>query len=300
MRAYSTGLGVALFSRASGPIDPAGLSELSMVPGQAPANPISLEQAIAAAEQFLADYNGNIELNYRIRKKQDDLYGPGSIAKIGVVKGAYHPGRGLFTLAADHLSSAADAYETLRHEILGYYGLDTFSPKDKQALLDKILASKEDPSLKLIWDDIAVLYKDKSQSIQAEEVFARLAESTLSGKEKLADLLSSVLTRLLRKVFGYKKGVITRRELLREIKVISKGIRNSSRQRQTFDSETSLRRGDQSAHDIPTFSVRVIAKKVMAATGLNAKDSPQFVRKWLDDGLLRYVDNKKPMNGSAP
>ncbi len=26
---------------------------------------------------------------------------------------------------------------------------------------------------------------------------------------------------------------------------------------------------------------------------MHAKDSPQFVRKWLDDGLLRYVDNKK-------
>ncbi|RRW29656.1 hypothetical protein EGJ44_20225 [Ectopseudomonas oleovorans] len=240
-----TDLGVALFSRAGGPIDPAGLSESSMVAGKAPENPISLEQAISAAEQFLADYNGNIELSYRIRKKQDELYGPGSIAKIGVIKGAYHPGRGLFTLASDHLSSAADAHETLRHEILGHYGLDTFSPQDKQALLEKILASKEEPSLKPIWDDIAVVYADKSENIQAEEVFARLAEGERSGKEKLADLIGSLLTRLLRKVLGYKKGVITRRELLREIEVISKGIRNGSRPRQTFDSETNLRRGEQ-------------------------------------------------------
>jgi len=136
-----TDLGVALFSRAGGPIDPDGLPESSIVTGKVPENPISLEEAISAAEQFLAAYNGNIELNYRIRKKQDELYGPGSIAKIGVIKGAYHPGRGLFTLTSDHLSSAADAHETLRHEILGHYGLDTFSPQDKQALLDKILAS---------------------------------------------------------------------------------------------------------------------------------------------------------------
>jgi len=256
---------VALFSRASGPIDPTGLSESSMVAGKVPENPISLEQAIAAAEQFLSDYNGNIELNYRIRKKQDELYGPGSIAKIGVIKGAYHPGRGLFTLAADHLSSAADAYETLRHEILGHYGLDTFSPQDKQALLDKILASKEDPSLKLIWDDIAVLYKDKSQNVQAEEVFARLAESTRNGKEKLADLLFSLLTRLLRKVFGYKKGIITRRELLREVEVISKGIRSGNRPRQTFDSETNLRRGEQT--ETPAFKRWFGASRVVDKQG---------------------------------
>ena len=91
--------------------------------------------------EWLSDYNGNIELNYRIRKKQDELYGPGSIAKIGVVKGAYHPGRGLFTLASDHLSSTADAYETLRHEILGHYaplnGLWTF-PEVAQAFQDAL------------------------------------------------------------------------------------------------------------------------------------------------------------------
>ncbi|MFG0381114.1 PLxRFG domain-containing protein [Pseudomonas sp. zbq_18] len=233
-----------LFNRQS-PEEAAGLSQSSVVTGKAPANPLTLAEAIAAADKFLADYNGHIELSYRIRKTQDELYGPGSIAKIGVVKGAYHPGRGLFTLTADHLSSVADTVETLRHELLGHYGLDTFAPADKQALLDKILASKDDPSLKVVWGEISRLYSDKSDSVQAEEVFARLAEGERSGKEKLADLLYSLLTRLLRKVFGYKKGIITRRELLREIEVISKGIRNGSRPRQTFESETNQRRGTQ-------------------------------------------------------
>lgn len=110
------------------------------------------DEAIAAAEKFMADYNGNIELSYRIRKKQDELYGPdGAVSKIGVIKGAYHPERGLFTFASNHLSSLGDARETLRHEILGYYGLDTFTSEDKQAVLHKILASKDDPSLARAW-----------------------------------------------------------------------------------------------------------------------------------------------------
>ncbi len=69
-------------------------------------------------------------------------------------------------------------------------------------------------------------------------MFARLAEGERSGKEKLADLLHSILARLLRKIFPSKKNMITRSELLREIEVISKGIRNGSRPRKTFDSET--------------------------------------------------------------
>jgi hypothetical protein len=77
------------------------------------------------------------------QKTQHEVYDPaGSVAKIGAVKGAYHAERGLFTLTADHLSDTADARETLRHEVLGHYGLDTFRPADKQAFLDKILASK--------------------------------------------------------------------------------------------------------------------------------------------------------------
>lgn len=241
----SDGVDAALYSRA-------GLSASSVVTGNAPVKPISVAEAEAAALAFLADYNGNIELDYRIRKSQHELYGPaGSVDKIGVVKGAYHPERGLFTLAADHLSSMEDVRETLRHEILGHYGLDTFTPEDKQALLEKIIASKNDPSLAQAWRRISGLYSDMPEIVQAEEVFAYLAEGERSGKEKLADLLRSVLTRLLRNVFGYKKGVITRSELLREIEVISKGIRNGTRPRQSFDSEANHRRGDQV--DTPAF-----------------------------------------------
>lgn len=207
----------------------AGLSPSSVIVGKAPANPISLAEAEAAAQAFLADYNGNIPLTYRIRKTQRELYGPqGDVDQLGIVKGAYHPGRGLFTLAADHLSDTADVRETLRHEILGHYGLDTFKPADKQALLEKILASKAEPSLKSAWDFVARVYADKSDLVQAEEVFTHLAEQERSSALKAVDFLRTALTRLLRNV-GFKRGVITRTELLREVEVIAKGIRNGSR-----------------------------------------------------------------------
>ncbi|MBX9912399.1 MAG: hypothetical protein K2Y25_00735 [Pseudomonadaceae bacterium] len=270
----------ALYSLSDKAYSDAGLSPSSAVVGKVPESPISVGEATAAADQFLADYNGNIELTYRIRKTQDELYGPaGSVEKIGIVKGAYHPGRGLFTLTADHLSSAVDAHETLRHEILGHFGLDTFKPADKQAFLDKILASKDEPSLKAVWDEIAVRYSDKSQNVQAEEVFARLAEVERSVSEKAIDFLRAAITRLLRAV-GVKKVAITRRELLREAEVISRGIRNGSRKRQNFDSETLFRRepasalyrlNNQPAKGIPLFSAKAIAKKLNDKLGLSVK-----------------------------
>ncbi|WP_025820689.1 hypothetical protein [Shewanella marina] len=72
------------------------------------------------AQAFMASYNGHIPLDIRIAATQEELYGPENTAeRIGRIKGAYHPERGLFTLAASHLSGRADARETLRHEILG-------------------------------------------------------------------------------------------------------------------------------------------------------------------------------------
>lgn len=44
LESRETDLGVALFSRAGGPIDPAGLSESSIVTGKVPENPISFSR----------------------------------------------------------------------------------------------------------------------------------------------------------------------------------------------------------------------------------------------------------------
>ncbi|TWH63811.1 hypothetical protein LX59_03062 [Azomonas agilis] len=223
-----------------------GLSASSVVSGKPIENPITLEQAEAAAREWLADYHGNIPLDMRIRRTQYELYGPkGTAEHIGIVKGAYHSAtasrRGIFTLASDNLSSVGDARETLRHEILGHYGLDTFRPEAKKALLEKILASKNEPSLSEIWADTARLYSDKSDIVQAEKVFARIAEVERSKALQIMDLLRSALIKLLKAV-GFKKGVITRSELLREVEVISKGIRQGIRKANSDNQSPSFSR----------------------------------------------------------
>lgn len=287
-----TDLGVALFSRAGSPIDQDGLSESSVVTGKVPENPISLEEAISAAEQFLADYNGNIELSYRIRKKQDELYGPGSIAKIGVIKGAYHPGRGLFTLAADHLSDSADVRETLRHEILGHYGLDTFRPSDKQAFLEKIIESRGEPSLKAAWAHVDKAYGDMAEIVKAEEVFAFLAEQDRGVIVKALDALRSSIVRLLRAV-GYKRKVVTRAELLREVEVIAKGIRSGRRSYQgTGDGTARLRLlGEEPAIAAQPEQGRLGIDTEQQAAGIElpAETAPRKAQRLLQDKLNRFT-----------
>ena len=71
-----------------------------------------------------------------------------TVEKYGRIKGSYNgKGGSVLRLVSGNLHSSADARETLRHEILGHYGLATFSETDKKAILDKIIASQNEPKL---------------------------------------------------------------------------------------------------------------------------------------------------------
>jgi len=104
---------------------------------------LSVEEAQQVVDEFLEDYNGHIPLDAIVKETQEDLYGPeATYEKAGRIMGAYHGGVGAFTLAARSLRNTAEAKKTLRHEVLGHYGLNTFKPADKKAILDEIIASR--------------------------------------------------------------------------------------------------------------------------------------------------------------
>lgn len=273
----------------------AGLSPSSVVVGKVPTNPISVAEAEAVWQQFLADYNGNIPLTPLIRKTQFELYGPkGTIDRIGVVKGAYHPGRGVFTLAADHLSDTADARETIRHEILGHFGLDAFKAADKEAFLQRILDSRNEPSLKSTWEYVERIYSDKSRLVQAEEVFAHIAELERSTALRIVDKLRLALTRLLRLVGLKKRGILTREELLREVEVIAKGIRQGRNLPDGNGSGPYYRR-DMAAEALPLPEVGAeingkqledFARALYRSKGTESA----FFRHWFGDSKMRTKD----------
>lgn len=214
------------------------------------------------AQDWLAEYNGNIQLDLRVKDTQKELYGPDATTeKHGVIKGAYQPvTRGVFAasvvargnragsdlrgrlgvVAAAH-ADAADVVRTLRHEVLGHYGLNTFAPADKRAILDAISASKSFPGLRAVWADIAVRYRDKDADIQAEEVFAYLAEQP-DAAPKLWDRIVALVAKALRAV-GIYKGT-SRPELDAMIRQIGGAIRDGHAQQRNYPktSDASFRR----------------------------------------------------------
>jgi hypothetical protein len=186
------------------------------------------------ADDFMGYYNGNIPLDLLIRNTQEEIYGKNAtIENEGVIKGGYHAKNRVVTLAAANLQGERDAVSTLRHEVLGHYGLNTFAPSDKESLLRKILNSKNHKLLKDAWARIDALYPEVSELKKAEEVFAFIAESEQGFIGSIRDFVHTWLNRALRAA-GLINAPITTPELRDLVRSIAKGIRNGQRTQQNF------------------------------------------------------------------
>lgn len=220
----------------------------STVIGDKPEKGMAVEDVRRIAEAFKQAYKGNIPLDFRIEQTQEAVYGPLQYDEAGepyIVKGAYHPtggkrrdssvsdvlSPGRMVLIAENHRDEADLLETLRHEILGHFGLNTFTPQVKRQVLDAILASKKVPGMRSIWTDIEQRYSDRSPDAQAEEVYAYVVERDPSAARPLRERVLAWLGMALRRM-GLLKGKVTRAELETMAAQVSGAIRDGrARQR---------------------------------------------------------------------
>lgn len=204
-----------------------------------PADAIQKADLKKVVDAFMSDYNGNIPLDVIIVENQEDIYGPERTAeKFGRIEGAYHAAFGKVVLVRTSLRDIRTIQRVLRHEVLGHYGLDTFKPEDKKALLERIIQSRKVPGLRSIWKQIDKLYENDTEMHKAEEVFAFVTEQEDTVFNRFMDYISEALRKLLRKA-GFFKGIISKKDLQETAKIIAEGIRDGSRQQQNFPKNDS-------------------------------------------------------------
>jgi hypothetical protein len=147
---------------------------------------ITQAQAQVTTIQFVRDYPGALDLAYLFRENVGAMYGPEATETLGEIKGGYlsketiHNGRvyrGRVDVPLKNMEDVGDFLLTLRHEVLGHYGANTFTSVEKRALLDGLIAAREEPSLKILWEDINHRYVGDSQDVRAEEVWALHCQS---------------------------------------------------------------------------------------------------------------------------
>nr|WP_323899701.1 PLxRFG domain-containing protein [Aeromonas caviae] len=280
---------------------------------------LSVDEATRIVDDFLADFNGNIPLKPFIREKVSEIYrnvaDDSDTAR--TTKGAYHPSADLFTVVAGNargtvsgspalrlqkgrlresveLGAKADLLKTLRHELLGHYGLDTFAPEDKRALLQKLIAAQKEPWLAPAWrhasnlgDQLDAIKEHERELAVAEEAFARLAERELPSRAiQTWNDIKATFSRLLRKI-GLVKGPIKEHELDSLIRAVSKGIRNGERTRQNIrgDKEVIGKQADEPAkadkpERIIRFSKQAMAQGDKPAKHLTRKEAELVSHGW--------------------
>jgi len=156
--------------------------------------PITRTEAQGVFLAFTRDYPGALELVYYFGEsigELGELFGEDAAEALADLKGLYLPGERLddgrsypaeVILLLWNIDDAYDLLETLRHEVLGHHGANTFVPDDKRALLDGIIAAREQPGIKDSWEDINERYAGTSIDERAEEVWARHCESLAPGQ----------------------------------------------------------------------------------------------------------------------
>ncbi|GGI85829.1 hypothetical protein GCM10007978_24380 [Shewanella hanedai] len=245
LKTKETDKGVALFRKDASTVYNKGKLKPKGIP---------LSEAKAIAQEFLDSYNGNIKLEFKVRQTQEELYGPeATIEKYGRIKGSYNgKGRSVLGLVSGNLHSSADARETLRHEILGHYGLATFSQTDKKAILDKIIDAQSEPTLKVQWDKIKAdsYYSKLDINQQAEEVFAHTVENYRNGFQRFYDTIIAWLKGSLRKV-GLNKYPSSSQELHRLAATIAKQIRSGERGGPINSNNQTMHRTESAGHSLP-------------------------------------------------
>lgn len=184
------------------------------------------------AKGFLAEYNGNIQVSILVKNLQEEIYGPNA-GKEEKWEGAYHGGMSIITLAAANIRDESALRRTLRHELLGHYGLNTFKPAEKLALLESVLETRQERSLKTVWERVDRDYSSIPELHKAEEVFAFVVEQERSPVGRAWDRVLNTLQKVLRRA-GLSHAPLTQAELRDEARIIAQGIRNGTRQQQIF------------------------------------------------------------------
>lgn len=212
---------------------------------------LTVDQVQSICDDFMASYNGHIDVSCIIRSTQEEIYGaPAEGEPSYQIQAAYHARSCVFTLVASHVDNEEELRQAIRHELLGHYGLNTFTPVEKLRLLDQVLQTRQESSLRRFWDCVDTEYDDKSDLVRAEEVFAFVAEEERSFFSDSWTRVRSALTQTLRKA-GLVTGPMAQHELRVIAMDIADGIRAGHRVQQTFpDNDNTQFPSSQSIEDM--------------------------------------------------
>jgi len=198
---------------------------------------VTVPEARALVIAFCRMYPMAAQLTYYLRDTVEELYGDRAEGLDGMLGGyttgpGLHPGR--CDIPCGAVRDANDFMASLRHEVIGHFGLNTFTSDQKRALLESISATRQEPSMHDLWAQVDVDYADRPENLKAEEVFALYCEGIEPGHHTNQQNVHE------HGVWSFHETCIERTHLMRrgDLKnialMVAQGLHDRSRQQQNF------------------------------------------------------------------
>ena len=192
---------------------------------------LSVDDAKALVIEFCATYPVASTISYKLRATQEELYGPQATREaVGGILGSFRPGSRQADFATSNFRNEDEFKETLRHEVLGHFGINTFNPAEKRAVLDGIIESRNEPGMSELWAEVAQLYPEADDSLKAEEVFAFACEAI--EPQTRGNVIEG--TRSFRETCIERSRPMQIRDLINVTTMVAEGMRDRTRSQQNF------------------------------------------------------------------
>lgn len=205
---------------------------------------VTIEDCKSQIEEFVRDYPVTANLHFRIRDTEAEMNYP----DIYNNKAAYQPyikpidgKNGCIDIVASQHQDIEDVRQSLNHEILGHYALNTYKPHEKKLLLNSIISSKNE--LKEYWDAIKEAYPYETKYRQAEEVYCLVAEKIKPEQHLgITDIHQKGMD-VFRVAVQFSLKPLQAKDLESIVLMTAEGISDKSRQQQTYPvNDTTLER----------------------------------------------------------
>ena len=221
---------------------------------------LSIEQCKEMVLEFCSIYPVAAHVAFKIRNTQEELYGPEATKeKAGTILGAFCPERRQADFAASNFRDADEFKGTLRHEVLGHFGINTFTADEKAGVLTAIVEARDQPVLRGLWRKIDKLYEDRPERIRAEEVFAFTCEAI--RPDRPVDPIQA--EKSYREVCVERTRPMTERDLTNITSMVAQGMREQTREPQEHPwADYEMRRGDNMENEKKPFHETVAEKLI--------------------------------------
>lgn len=214
-------------------------------PGQ-----VTAEQAEQVKQDFLASLNGNLDMDihmiedFSVISNDPDWQAQhgrshGYIANLG-------GGRYAVVVQTGVHASEQDLLRTLRHEVLAHAGLARFFTNAERQQLINLVKAAQTSTLKAEWDRVRKNYPESSESVQAEEVIAAIAEKP---QHPVYLRIKRFFERVLNRLLGRDPNAMTRTRIAQIINQTFEWYKAGAKQRGSGRVTEDVRR-DTSASDL--------------------------------------------------